>query len=122
MNTEDLMYWQEDVANDAASLNALAEDIAVWGKDKGWSEDVNIPEKLMLIVTEVAEGMEEFRHDTPHVYEKDGKPEGLGIELADVIIRVLHLASLLKINMADCVTQKMLYNMTRPHRHGGLKA
>lgn len=94
-------------------------------KSKGWYDDGprNTGEQLMLIVTEVAEAMEEVRKhgDRKLLYfsGKDSKPEGFAIELADVLIRVFDLAGSLGIDLDTAVTLKMDYNETRPHRHGG---
>ena len=67
-----------------------------------------VPEMLMLIVSEAAEAMEEHRKSIiwePIRYREDGKPEGFGPELADIIIRVGHLAAAQDIDLADMVAQ-----------------
>jgi NTP pyrophosphatase (non-canonical NTP hydrolase) len=78
--------------------------------------------KLMLIVTEVAEAMEELRISdditTGHL-RVDGKPDGFPSELADVVIRCFDLAGYLNIDLAAEIRSKMAYNETREHRHGG---
>lgn len=61
-------------------------------KAKGFHDDPRSREAaLMLILTEVAEAAEEVRRpdfDPKAVrYRDDGKPEGLGPELADIVIR-----------------------------------
>jgi NTP pyrophosphatase (non-canonical NTP hydrolase) len=50
---------------------------------------------------------------------KYDKPEGLGSELADVIIRALDTATALGFNMESEIALKMAFNKTRTHRHGG---
>lgn len=100
---------------------------------------VNIPEKLMLIVSEASEALEVYRkkdldptacyrideQGVYHIYE-DGdptvKPEGVGSELADLIIRVLDLSLRAKIPIVAEVRRKMRFNRTRPFRHGGKRA
>lgn len=73
-------------------------------KEKGWWEkDRSFPEVRMLILSELFEAFEEIRKGTPMIYQikgsstltpfdkgfdKSTKPEGLAIEIADVIIRV----------------------------------
>lgn len=103
---------------------------------------------LMLVVTELAEAAEEYRNGYPAanvyavtlngerlVYAKVmemsldmrmryfatdlPKPEGLGVELADTIIRILDMAQALGIEIQATMALKMRYNETRPERHGG---
>lgn len=83
-----------------------------------------IPEKLMLMVTELAEAMEEYRIGSAMVYVKDGKPEGLIAELADVEIRIRDLIGGLGVveEYTDTVAAKMAYNETRSYRHGNKRA
>jgi NTP pyrophosphatase (non-canonical NTP hydrolase) len=47
-----------------------------------------------------------------------GKPEGLGPELADVVIRCFQLAADVGIDLAAECETKMDYNDGRPHKHG----
>lgn len=90
---------------------------------KGWWEnpDKNVGESFMLMVTELSEAYEEYREgmtvDT--IYFKDGKPEGIPVELADVIIRIMDFCGHNGIDIEQVITTKMDYNRTRPHRHGG---
>jgi hypothetical protein len=83
-----------------------------------------VPEMLMLIVSEAAEAMEEDRKAlggliASHIrYREDGKPEGFGPELADIVIRTGHLAAAEGIDLADMVRQVQTFNRTRPHKHG----
>ena len=46
------------------------------------------------------------------------KPIGFPIEIADVIIRALDTAGVLKIDIEDAIALKHAYNETRSHRHG----
>ncbi len=46
------------------------------------------------------------------------KPEGIPSELADVVIRVGHYAGANGIDLAGAVREKMVYNSTRPFKHG----
>lgn len=47
-------------------------------------------------------------------------PEGVAAELTDVLIRLLDLCDQFDIDLAVAYEDKMLYNRTRPYRHGGL--
>ena len=122
----DLMVPSEDIPDMQypQSVNEWASYIKEWGHRKGWDYPADkVPEKLMLTVGELAEAMEEYRRDRITTwYNDDGKPEGFGIELADTIIRILHLCDVYKIDMQACLEIKMAYNEKRPYRHGNLKA
>jgi NTP pyrophosphatase (non-canonical NTP hydrolase) len=48
-----------------------------------------------------------------------GKPEGVGPELADLMIRVLDYAEHVGLDMAHEIEQKMAHNQTRELYHGG---
>lgn len=103
-----IRQWQERV-------HALA-------KSKGWYEPGKprqIPEVLMLMVSELAEALEEYRNGMPHEYEgKNGKPEGFAVELADCVIRILDTAEYHGIDLGAVMERKHKYNETREYRHG----
>jgi NTP pyrophosphatase (non-canonical NTP hydrolase) len=47
------------------------------------------------------------------------KPEGIGSEAADVLIRLMDTCRRYDINLEFEYERKMAFNRTRPHRHGG---
>lgn len=108
--------------NAESSLTVLSRQLHAAQVDKGFYEDpLNVDQKLMLIVTEVAEAHEELRsgHEPNEVYYRDdGKPEGFAMELVDVIIRTLDLAAALNIDIGDALETKQAFNSTRPYKHG----
>lgn len=70
-----------------------------------------ISEKLMLIVTEVAEAMEGNRKDKMDDHLPHRKM--IEVELADAVIRIADLAGALKLDLGAAVYEKMQYNQTR---------
>lgn len=92
------------------------------GFHEGETADGSFATKCMLIVSEVAEAMEEHRAGkgfTNYFNEdKPGKPEGVPAELADIVIRVADLAEICGIDLEAAITEKMGYNSTRPYKHG----
>lgn len=76
--------------------------------------------QLALIHTEVSEACEAARDGRVRTYEGEhGKPEGVGAELADVVIRAGNLCGQLGIDLEFEVTRKLAFNERREHRHGG---
>lgn len=47
------------------------------------------------------------------------KPEGIPSEMADILIRLLDTAGRYGVNLDSAVREKLAYNRTRGHRHGG---
>lgn len=73
--------------------------------------EVNIGEKLMLIVSEVAEGMEGHRKSL--MDDKLTHRTRLEVELADAIIRICDLAGFLGYNLQHACLEKLAYNAQR---------
>jgi len=106
-------------------LNDLAQRINKNARDHGfWSTD-NYPtfgDKIALVHSELSESLEEYRDHKAWYYEVDGKPEGIGVELADAIIRILDMCEEMApqgFNIQQAILNKMSYNETRSFMHGG---
>jgi len=84
------------------------------GKDHSpeWAGAVNqnIPQVLMLIVSEVSEALEAYRN---HDYENFCE------ELADIAIRLFDFAEAMDIDIEAEIIQKHHKNVNRQYRHGG---
>ena len=122
-----------------SELVAQSHEMAV---EKGFTvpgQPTDVPQSLMLVVSELSEALEEIRsgHAPTTVYTKTirtvprdldprfkndpsppVKPEGFGVELADAVIRIAHLCGALDIDLEARITEKLAYNATRPYKHG----
>ena len=79
-------------------------------KSKGfWDEKRNIGEALMLIVTELAEGMEAYRKQDEANFRE---------EMADTFIRLFDLCGGLGIDIEAEIMKKCEKNKLRPYKHG----
>ena len=84
--------------------------------------DATPGEDIALMHSELSEALEDIRAGkelSALTFNEKGKPEGVPSELADVCIRVFHFARKHNVDLAEAVVQKMIYNESRPYRHGG---
>lgn len=127
------------------NLNELAKEIYQTACDKGWHDtERSFGEYIALMHSELSEALEEYRNGKPNVYcardcmwgarkenhrdlqcvecfkERPGKkPEGIAIELADTIIRILDYCGHAGIDIDEAIRIKHEFNKGRPFRHGG---
>ena len=74
--------------------------------------DRNTGEILMLIVSEIAEGMEGHRKSL--MDDKLPHREMLEVELADAIIRIFDLAGSRGYDLGGAIAEKLAFNLQRP--------
>jgi NTP pyrophosphatase (non-canonical NTP hydrolase) len=92
------------------NLNTLCSEVALWRHEKGFETSWNnMPEKLMLVVTEIAEAMEAYRDDDKQNFAE---------EIADSIIRLCDISGSLDLDIESEIEKKMQINKTRPFKHG----
>ena len=92
------------------SVSELCELCHSIAKEKGfWESERNIGEALMLVVTEVAEAMEGYRHQDHDNFRE---------ELADTFIRLFDLCGGLGIDIESEILKKCEANKKRPYKHG----
>ncbi len=94
-------------------MNNLAREIVFYREAKGFETSWgNMMEKLMLVVTEVAEAAEAYRKDDHANFAE---------EMADTMIRCLDICGSLGINIEAEIERKMARNRQRDYKHGGKK-
>ena len=108
-------------------INSYVKEVHRNAKEKGWhDEERSFGELIALCHSELSEALEEHRNhkDFKEVYfnpDKPDKPEGIPIELADTVIRIMDMCGLYGIDLQEAIAVKIRYNKTRPIRHGGKK-
>lgn len=125
--------YASELGESEDTLRALSIRIGEWRERKQFVTSwYNVPEKLMLIVTELAEAMEAYRHlpedvlrwlavggSEPPAQDKWLEhEENFEVELADTMIRMLDLCGALRIPIAGRICEKMAKNELRPVKHG----
>lgn len=128
-------------------LSKLRDEIHQNAVEHGWwDEERSFGDIIALCHSELSEALEAYRngveptkiyfsctykHDfgcpypacSPekcrHYPEARNRPEGIPIELADCIIRILDYCGQERIDIEEAVRLKMQYNKTRPYKHGG---
>lgn len=102
------------------SLLDMAEEVYQNNVNKGWYDDQrSFLEAMALLHTEVSEAVETWR-DIGFEKRTDasGKPDDVGSELADVLIRLLDDCYRNGIDLEAEYERKMAFNRTRSYRHG----
>lgn len=122
------------------NINELAQEVHRNAVALGdWKEPPVLPEALCAIHAELSQALQEYREGNPLIYgtcalaaedckfsgvcdkvgrpgETDGidgpcKPEGIAVELADVILRTLDLMAALGVDVDAVVMAKHKYNL-----------
>lgn len=112
-------------ANSPKNIDKIAAEIFDWAERKGWNEGLDLTKAHNNCYCELSEAWEEIRNgkDWTEMYtsesEKGPKPEGYLVELADTVIRILHVFAYLRVYPSEVIERKMAYNEKRPYRHGG---
>lgn len=78
----------------------------------------NVGEQIALVHSELSEMLEYARHGNPqsdHIPEFSGAEE----EAADVVIRLMNMATQWGWNLPRAIEAKIAFNATRAYKHGG---
>lgn len=101
------------------NLDQWAREIHEIAVEHGWwDEERSFGEIVALCHSELSEALEADRRGEAMVEERDGKPEGVAVEMADCLIRILDWFGRVGIDPEIVVKEKVKYNRRRPYRHG----
>jgi len=99
---------------DAVGLNQKMLEVRALADGKGFSSSPErIWEMLALIHTEVSEATGAYKKGEPN--------EHIGEDLADAIVRILHLMSALNLDAERLFEEKMKRNWERPHKYNTVR-
>ena len=109
----------ETVFDGLQSTTVLCHGLAAksgWWSDKATGlrlgiDQINVPEKLCLIHSEVSEAMEGYRCDL--MDDKLPHRKMIEVELADALIRIHDLAGFMGLDLAGATIEKLAFNQQR---------
>jgi NTP pyrophosphatase (non-canonical NTP hydrolase) len=114
----------------SAVIAEMQAEVRAVNEEKGWwDEPVTFERAIANLHGEVSEAWEAWRKwgtddATVPMFPDDKlvKPEGVGSEFADILIRLLDDCERFGVDLVAEYERKLAYNRTRAHRHGNKRA
>jgi NTP pyrophosphatase (non-canonical NTP hydrolase) len=105
------------------AIHQNAVDHGWWDEERERDEGITAESILVRIAHchgELSEALEEVRtgEECYDMYFAGRKPEGLVVELADAVIRIIDLCEALGLDLEEAILKKHEFNKTRPYKHG----
>jgi hypothetical protein len=113
-----------------STLMGLIVEIRKLNTAKGWREHVPpdghgleagpwFAAYCALATSEVSEALDAYRIKDWSSTREDGKPMGVGPEMADALIRLLDMIDIWDVKIEYELARVLDYGWTRPYQHGG---
>ena len=101
------------------TINEWAKEIYHNAKQHGWYDKKrSFGEVISLCHSELSEALEADRKGEPLIWDNNGKPDGVAVEMIDCVIRILDWCGHEGIDVQNVIKTKHEYNKKRPYKHG----